>query len=102
MKIKHLQSFSDVSEFPPGHIRQRGPAELGFDVGTVTWGGPWLHPGVGQAAVRNSLGGFDGWRTRAQTTRHPQPLPACTGYPGASQELGSEIKNANKSSKAPL
>lgn len=56
----------------------------------------------GQAAVRSSLGGFDGLGTRAQPTRHPQPLPACTGYPGASQELGSEIKNANKSSKAPL
>lgn len=44
MKIKHLQSFSDASEFPVGHIRKRGPAELGFDVGTVTWGGRWLHP----------------------------------------------------------
>lgn len=38
----------------------------------------------GQAAVRNSLGGFDGLGTRAQTTRHPQPcqlVQVTQGYP---------------------
>lgn len=42
MKIKCVQTFSNVLKFPPGHIRRRAPACFGFDEAAVTWGGPCL------------------------------------------------------------